>query len=278
MNRIQKEWLALRESAKIYLRYRRKPEEYYNNWSLIKSNDDFTQWSKTFKPKLVEFRNKYAGNDCFIIGNGPSLNQMELERLNDFYTFGLNKIFLIFKRVNLKLDFLVSVNPLVIEQSVEEFNKLKIPKFLSYMAAKEIGGWDEFTHMIFTRGGLESSWEITRPINEGFTVTNVALQVAYYLGFSNVFLIGVDHNFNQTGKPNEEQKMEGDDVNHFDPNYFKGQQWHLADLEGSEVAYRNTKFLFDRSNRKIFDATLNGKLQVFEKIDFDKALAKAKKK
>jgi hypothetical protein len=245
---------------------------------LKKSVDELSKWEKLFKPKLQEFRNKFAGKDCFIIGNGPSLNKMDLEVLNEYYTFGLNKIYLIFKRVNLELDFLVSVNPLVIQQSVDEFNKLKIPKFLSYMATKDIDGWDEFTHRIFTRGGLESSWEITRPINEGFTVTNVALQVAYYLGFSNVFLIGVDHNFQQTGKPNEEQKLEGDDLNHFDPNYFKGQQWHLADLEGSELAYRNTKFLYDRANRKVFDATFNGKLQVFEKIDFDKALQLAKPK
>ena len=81
----------------------------------------------------------------------------------------------------------------------------------------------------------------------------------------------------QSGKPNEEQTMIQDDVNHFDPEYFKGKQWHLADLEGSELAYLNTKFLFERNNRKIFDATLDGKLQVFDKIPFSEALSKAMK-
>lgn len=61
-------------------------------------------------------------------------------------------------------------------------------------------------------------------------------------------------------------------------NYFKEHQWHLADLEGSELAYRNTKFLYDRSNRKIYDATVSGKLQIFNKIDFEKALSIAQKK
>jgi hypothetical protein len=161
---------------------------------------------------------------------------------------------------------------------VEEFNKLKVPKFISYLGSMNVYGLDNNTYKIYTKGRLEASGDLTGIINEGYTVTNVALQIAHFMGFKKVFLIGVDHNFQQTGKPNEEQKLEGDDLNHFDPNYFKGQQWHLADLEGSELAYRNTKFLYDRANRKVFDATLNGKLQVFEKIDFEKALQIAKPK
>src|SRR5690606_19847487 len=109
------------------------------------------------RQKLTNYYNKFAGHDCFIIGNGPSLNKMDLTTLNNYYTFGLNKIFLIFQRVSLSLDFLVSVNPLVIQQSIDEFNKLKIPKFLSYVAADGIDTFDEFTHFIYTKGGLESS-------------------------------------------------------------------------------------------------------------------------
>ncbi|HEX7016195.1 MAG TPA: 6-hydroxymethylpterin diphosphokinase MptE-like protein, partial [Cyclobacteriaceae bacterium] len=278
MNRIQKEFLAIKKCAGIYLRYRTNPEDYANSWILEKKGRNYTTWYNKYRTRLVPFRDKFAGKDCFIIGNGPSLNKMNLEALNEYYTFGLNKIFLIFKRVSLDLDFLVSVNPLVIQQSIGEFNKLKIPKFISYVGAKDVGNFDDNTFFIYTKGGLESSGDLTKPINEGYTVTNVALQVAHYLGFKNVFLVGVDHSFKQQGNPNEKQTMHGEDVNHFDPNYFKGHQWQLADLEGSELAYRNTKFFYTRTGRKIYDATVEGKLEVFDKISFDEALLIAKKK
>ena len=104
------------------------------------------------------------------------------------------------------------------------------------------------------------------------------MQLAYFMGFKNIYLIGVDHNFNQMGSPNETQKMEGNDPNHFDPNYFKGQEWQLADLEASEVSYVIANYYFSKDGRKIFDATLNGKLNVFDKIDFNEAIKLAKKK
>jgi acetyl esterase/lipase len=73
------------------------------------------------------------------------------------------------------------------------------------------------------------------PIWEGWTVTYAALQLAYFMGFKNIFLVGLDHSFKVSGSPNEEQAMQGADPNHFDPRYFAGSRWHLPDLEGSEA-------------------------------------------
>jgi len=119
---------------------------------------------------------------------------------------------------------------------------------------------------------------IEKPIYEGVTVTFVALQLAYYMGFKRVFLVGVDHNFKQTGNPHEKQVMEGDDPNHFDPNYFAGKEWHLADLKGSELSYHLANYAYHRTGRKVYDATVGGKLEIFDKISFEKALEIAEKK
>ena len=278
MNRIEKEILALRKSVGIYLRYRKNPIEFSEHWMLEWKGKKYIEWYLNYRAKLKKFRNLYEGKDCFIIGNGPSLNKMDLERLNDFYTFGLNKIYLIFDRIKLDIDFLVAVNPFVIEQSIKEFSSLNIPKFLSYHAIKDPKSIDEHTYFLFTNSKLDFSENILNPINEGYTVTYIALQLAYYMGFKNVFLIGVDHNYSQKGIPNEKQLLSGEDINHFDPNYFKGQEWQLADLEASEIAYTIARFYYRRSNRLIYDATVNGKLNIFPKIDFHQAIQMAQKK
>ena len=62
---------------------------------------------------------------------------------------------------------------------------------------------------------------------------------------------------------------QGDDPNHFDPHYFgKGFRWQLPDLETSETAYNMAKCQFEIDDREIVDATVDGKLQVFNKVGY----------
>lgn len=205
---------------------------------------------------------------------------MDLSSLNKYHVFGLNKIFLLLDKIDLKLSYHVSVNPLVIEQSWKQIINLDCPSFVSYLPATQCSLLGKNVFYLATKpvDPLVFNKDIVNVISEGWTVTYVALQIAYYMGFKNVFLIGVDHNFIVNGSPNETQLMNGDDQNHFDPNYFKGQKWDLPDLEGSEISYNLAKFVFSRNNRKIFDATLNGKLQIFDKISFNDALNLCKPK
>ncbi len=240
----------------------------------------FPYWYAQHGSWIPRFRDSFAGEDCFLIGNGPSLNKVELARLNDYHCIGLNKIHLLLERIPLRLAFHVAVNPLVIEQSWKEFVKLSCPSFLSYEAAKthvESGFNIHYLladHRIaprFSRIYDEAVWE-------GWTVTYVALQLAYFMGFRNVFLIGVDHEFKVMGKPNEKQDLAVDDANHFDPRYFSGCAWHLPDLQASENSYRMARFAFERSGRRILDATVGGKCEIFPKIDVSEAWRTCKKR
>jgi hypothetical protein len=95
------------------------------------------------------------------------------------------------------------------------------------------------------------------------------MQLAYHLGFQKVILIGVDHSFTTQGKPHQAVVSQGDDPNHFSPNYFsKGFRWQLPDLETSEAAYRLAHQAFEADGREIVDATIGGKLTIFPKVDY----------
>lgn len=56
--------------------------------------------------------------------------------------------------------------------------------------------------------------------------------------------------------------------NHFSPDYFKNQEWHLADLSQSEKYYRIARSTYENAGRTIIDATLNGRLQIFDKVHY----------
>lgn len=238
----------------------------------------YIHWRRKYAPKLRQFKDIHKGQDCFILGNGPSLNRMDLAPLANFHTFGLNKIFLIFDRVDLDLSYLVSTNALVIEQAHKEFEEMKCPVFLSYTASQGVVADKPHIQRMHTLNTWSFYEDLAQPICEGNTVTYVALQIAYYMGFERVFLVGVDHNFQQSGQAHETQVFQGEDVNHFHPDYFKGQKWQLADVYGSEVSFHLANYYYSKAGRQVIDATVGGKLTVFPKISYEEALKIARSK
>jgi hypothetical protein len=252
-------------------------------WSLYKRSSasaEYTRWNAKHSAWIPKFHNRYAGQDCFLMGNGPSLNQVDLSALGNFHLIGLNKIHLLLDRHPLDLTFHVAVNSLVIEQSWKEFTALDCPSFLSYRPAEKFVADTGNIHYFLTGRRITPCFSnvLDEPLWEGWTVTYVALQLAFFMWFRRIFLIGVDHNFACVGKPNEEQKMDGHDPNHFDPRYFAGQKWQLPDLEGSEMAYSMAKFAFERKGGAIFDATIGGKCEVFCKMNLSKAFSECRPK
>ncbi len=217
-----------------------------------------------------QYHNKHLGKRCFIIGNGPSLNKMDLSPLKDEITFGLNRIYLIFPDTGFETTYLVSVNRLVIEQSAADLQALSMPKFFSWHARRYLENRRDIMYIRAKYGGVHDfSVDAPHRVWEGATVTYVAMQIAYYMGFSAVILIGVDHSFATKGAPNQEIISDGPDPNHFHPDYFgKGFRWQLPDLDTSENSYELARAHYQANGRTIVDATVGGRLEVFPKVNY----------
>ena len=186
--------------------------------------------------RLKRYRDRHRGQRCVIIGNGPSLNRMDLSFLRDEITFGLNRIYLLSETMDFQPSYYICMNPLVLEQSVREIQAICSPRFLSVQCMDLFPERDD-TVLLQPMPGPSFARDPRSGVWEGYTVTYVALQLAYYMGFSEVVLIGVDHEYkNPPGNPNEAVVSSGDDPNHFHPRYFgSGVRWHLPDLENAEV-------------------------------------------
>lgn len=232
----------------------------------------FHPWRRQSIRLLQDYHNRHLGERCFIIGNGPSLKQTDLSKLKGEITFGMNRIYLAFDQMGFTPTYYVSVNDLVIEQCLQDILALPMPKFLSWRSRRFFTNPPDertiFLHTTYT--GPKFATDVRGRLWEGATVTYVALQLAYYMGFEQVILIGVDHNFSTQGKPNTTVVSQGEDRDHFHANYFgKGFRWQLPDLETSERAYQMAREAFERAGRDVLDATIGGKLQVFPKVDYN---------
>lgn len=230
----------------------------------------FHPWRRTSIRRLAELKDLHRGQRGFIIGNGPSLRDTDLSRLKDENTIGMNRFYMVFPELGFSTTYFLSVNSLVIEQCAEDLRALPMPKFFSWRSRRLIRPTEDLSFLHTTYTGPKFARDARGRLWEGATVTYVALQLAFHLGFNPVILIGVDHSFTTQGKPNTTVVSQGDDPNHFHAGYFgKGFRWQLPDLETSERAYHMAQAAYAAAGRQVLDATVGGKLTVFPKVEFE---------
>ena len=221
------------------------------------------------RKKLAAYKDKYKGKRCFIVANGPSLQKIDFNLLKDEYTFGMNRIYLMKDQNGFMPTFLacVDANSHLIPAH-EEMDQLEIPCFFDFLYRKL---FSNKSNQMFMLSGYNPKFrpDATHMLGSGKSVTYQVMELAFYMGFSEVYLIGKDHSFNTTKAAGKLTASDGNDDNHFIKGYYKkGDVWSAPDLTGEEYAYTLARKAYEEDGRVIKDATIGGKLQVFEKVDF----------
>jgi hypothetical protein len=250
-------------------------------WRTLRYRAALAQLPLTQNERLLNtYRNAYQGERAFIIGNGPSLTKCNLHLLKDEITFGVNSIFLHEDNMGFRPSYYVVEDVFVAEDRAEQINSYHGPvkffgNYLNYcLEADEKTIWlnikfdyrdyENFPH--FSCNANRSLWV-------GGTVSYICMQLAYYMGFSKVYLLGFDHSYiipNDVDRlSTTELKSVSKDPNHFHTDYFgKGYRWHTPQTERMEKCYRKAKCIFEANGRKIYNATIGGKLEVFERVNY----------
>ena len=203
--------------------------------------------------------------------------------MKDEVTFGANGIFLKFEETDFRPTFYIVEDHLVAEDRCERINALKgvtklFPIYLAYCL-------DEGPETIFfdhrPRKSAPHDFDFSTDAGEvtyaGCTVTFTGLQFAFYMGFEEIYLIGVDFSYSipESAKADKAYNidiidMDEDDVNHFNKDYFgKGYRWHEPQVEKMGQAYEEARRVMVLNGVRIYNATKGGKLEVFERMDYD---------
>ncbi len=218
------------------------------------------------RARLEAMRNRHWGKRCFVLGNGPSLAGADLSMLRDEFVIASNRIYLHPACKQWSRWYYCAVNPNVIEQFASDIRDLPALRFLAWEHRRFLPGCRD-TLWLRTRHEPRFSFDLTDAMWQGATVTYVSLQLAFYLGFTDVVLLGVDHHYDRAGQANKLVVSEESDPDHFADDYFgAGVRWQLPDLSQSELAYRFARLAYEQEGRRIRDATEGGKLEVFPKV------------
>ncbi len=233
---------------------------------------DLQPESWRMRKKLSLLRDEHRGEKAIILCNGPSLNEVDFSNIENknIFTFGLNKINLLFDEFSFRPSCIVSVNPYVIEQNSAFFSSSDIPLFLDRSAYKlgvkkrdDLYLLDSCDFPFFAR-------DCSMSVFQGYTVTYVGLQLAYHMGFSRVALVGCDHSYPNSGIPNSVVHNEEKDLAHFSEQYFEaGKPWQLPDLAASELYYDVARRCYEEDGRSVINASARSELTVFERESLD---------
>jgi len=207
---------------------------------------------------LRRFQNIHRGETCVIVGNGPSLNKTPLN--TKYVTFGSNKIY--------RLPFTPTYYCLIDEEMMKSC--LPLPKDFTpnEMFIRAEAGVGNPIYPIVANG---FSLDITNFVVMGGTVTFVMLQIAFYMGFDTMLLVGVDHYYPKTQRMAGHRIVgDGDDPDHFacadgKPYFDKDVTYNAPEIEGTTRSYAIAQELFSKAGRKIYNLTPGTKLDVFEK-------------
>jgi len=241
---------------------------------------------RTRAKRLLALRNSFTGNRCFIMGNGPSLNHMNLNLLTYEYVWGSNRCYLLFDRIEWRPKFYVAMDKRVVPDNREQINNLPglLPSTLFFYPV-------EFRRKDILRSFSNVYWYDEKPLRldmnklpEGtfstdaangvfasFTVTISALQLAVYLGFNPIYLIGCDTSYSRQvsinvddSYPDRLTATDNNDRNHFDPGYYGlGKKYHEPHVARMLFHYHEARLVCEASGVNIYNATVGGNLEEY---------------
>lgn len=221
------------------------------------------KYFKKYDDKIKSLQGVHNDDRCFIVGTGPSLKNTNLGLLKDEIVFGVNSLYKAIDGFSCK--YYAMSDMAVWRKHWPEVKKLDSTIFLSAGIARKMVKTTPILNeakmfpdiiLLRTKGYLSVSKEFPKDISKyvsgGHTViTDICLQVAFYMGFREVYLLGTDFSnlgVRFDGSITENLKAVG-----------------LTDVNKIFYCLSLCKTEFEKNNRFIYNATPGGCLEIFER-------------
>ena len=259
-NEIKADNLLFAEDVKIEDRVSLSGKEHINYSSITMNSELF------YNQKLEQFKNIHIGERCFVVALGPSLSFKDLDTLHEHNEkcISMNRIFLGYDKTEWRPDYYIVSDYAAIKGKINDIPLLaKKAVFVSDLSwfEEDVRGKNFYkyhSYECFGEGKAKGfSEDFAKGSYWGRTINYDAVQLAVFLGFSEIYLIGADCD-NYSGNPKDQ---------HFVKNY----DTHVLHLHTDEIinSFSLAKEYAEKNGIKIMNATRGGKLDTLDRVDFD---------
>jgi len=268
-----------------------RPHLNINLYSSLES--EFTLEERSLLQKNRELAKHHAGERCFILGCGPSIKQQNLKLLKNETCIAVSNFFVHPDYATIEPQYYciapyhAPITEAAWQKWMKELNEATgdVKMFFSltdrhrkprngFFAGKQIyylkfgASWDELA----ARGV-----DITHPVPAPQSVTIMALHIAIYMGFQQIYLLGCDHdwifhlNVSKHFYDENQHALNRDGYN----------EWFGEDLESNFLdyiklwqQYKAIRRIGTRQAVRIYNATAGGLLDLFPRVSYETVFAK----
>ena len=241
-----------------------------------------------------KYKDLHKGKRVFLIANGPSLAETNLDLLEEEICIAMNRIPLIYEknpkwRPTYYLFSSTNVNNPIwgkpwTESVISAIKEKQTTPFISSQFKKNIDPDGKYSNINWLDcvsetkpdpdGSISKSCfskDVVERIDKSGTTMNLALQLSYHMGFSEIILLGADLGFTKDLGSNL-------DPNHFDKSYRASvgnpdkANYQMRNIHS--LAYKN--FIKKDKNIKFYNASIKTTLDVYPIIDYEKYILENK--
>ena len=237
--------------------------------------------SRRNRAHLEKLRGAYKGQRCFIICNGPSLRADDLTKIYEHgdLSIGINAIARIYDQTPWRPTFLSAADDVVFSKKNRELVKncecgYKLydrSRFLKSLGAKERHLYLSFDESLELLDNPQFSDDATKKLPSIGTSTYTMIEFASFLGCAEMYILGCDMsyavNLNRDGTITYNDS--GKDYFASKEEYATSSKANPVPIWQMEVAYDCAEKYAKKNGIKIYNATRGGKLESFERVDFD---------
>ncbi|WP_270347331.1 6-hydroxymethylpterin diphosphokinase MptE-like protein [Mediterraneibacter faecis] len=247
----------------------------------LKTNDHFL---------MKKLKDTAQSTRCFVIGNGPSLSTTDLEVIQNEVTFASNRIYGLYERTSWRPTYYCSQDQKVLAQIKNDlsFAVSNCKQAFFPYNYKEIIGNNvcamKNVHLFYKpyvsvysedgtypEGLMPFSKDVSRQVYDGLSITYAMIQLAVYMGFKEIYLLGVDHNYPMKNGVVDTSQSYAEGIKPIDMS-----TQYPPELLLCEVSYREARRFCEDRKISIKNATRGGKLEVFERISLEEAIQNGK--
>lgn len=233
------------------------------------------------RARLEKLRGSYKGQRCFIICNGPSLRADDLTKIYEHgdLSIGMNAIARIYDQTPWRPTFLSAADDVVFNKKNKELVKNYESGYKLYNRArflKSLGATEKRLYLSLNQSrdlldNPEFSDDATNKLMSIGTTTYGMIEFAVFLGCTEIYILGCDMsymvNINRDGTIT---------YNDSGKDYFASKEEYSTSSKANpiptwemEIAYNYAAKYAKEHGIKIYNATRGGKLEAFERVDFD---------
>lgn len=225
--------------------------------------------------KIKSLEGIHRNERCFIVATGPSLTMEDLQLIKDEVTFGMNSITRIFDKTDWRptyygiqdrqvyekmersiMEYYRNANNVIVADQLNRFfdipeNFIQFPYNGNYHIFR--GNYEDYS--------AEFSPNAYEVVFDGYSITYSLIEIAVYMGFTEIYLLGADCNYPKGEK------------NHFVESGFVDKNAASNPIR-MRVGYKKAKEYADANGIKIINCTRGGMLEVFPREDLESVLSR----